>query len=79
MGTLRLLAGLACCPPGRPGPVSRGAAAQAQTPELAFEVVPLLSQVVGSSLPELNGFQDRLEIGPAGAGGRPAGQRPSCA
>ena len=70
MGTLRLLAGLACAllaALAQP----RGAAAQAQTPELAFEVVPLLSQVVGSSLLELNGYQDRLELGlPVPVGGR---------
>jgi hypothetical protein len=62
MRALRLMAGLACCVVAALSQ-SRAATAQAQTPDLAFQVVPLLSQVVGTSLPELNGFQDRLEIG----------------
>jgi len=59
MHALRLFAGLACCVVAALSQ-SRAATAQAQTPDLAFQVVPLLSQVVGTSLPELNGFQDRL-------------------
>src|SRR5215218_7265551 len=62
MRALQLVAGLACCVVAALSQ-SRSATAQAQTPDLAFQVVPLLSQVVGTSLPELNGFQDRLEIG----------------
>ncbi len=49
-----------------------GAVAQGTgTPDLAFDVVPLLGQIVGSSLIELNGYQDRLELTlPVPLGGR---------
>ncbi|MFL5332363.1 MAG: cellulose biosynthesis cyclic di-GMP-binding regulatory protein BcsB [Geminicoccaceae bacterium] len=68
MRSLRLVAVLACCLLAW---CLRAGGAAAQAPDLAFEVVPLLSQVAGSSLLELSGYEDRLELGlPVPATGR---------
>lgn len=67
----RVLAGAACAAglAFNPGTTPHAAAA-----DLALDVVPLLSQVVGSGLLEMTGVQDRLELAlPLPPGGRLVG------